>query len=208
MVTQSIIDAIIDLAVPVVQAYQDAISSIEMDVLFEPSVERAKDLYTVSSEIMSMRTAIAPVAGLSASLRISPKISQEDNTFRGVSMTPLSHMYLRDVEDHCALIVDVVDQLQSVTKGMIDLIFNTITAKQNESMAQLTAVTILFLPLTLITGYFGMNFTDMPSLEHNELFFWWLAAPVVCGTIVLLTRRRVKQYFVSLRRRKNVRRTH
>lgn len=208
MVAQSIIDVIIDLAVPVVQAYQDAISSIEMDVLFEPSVDRAKDLYTISSEIMSMRTAIAPVAGLSASLRVSPNIRQEDSTFRGVSMTPLSHMYLRDVEDHCVLIVDAVDQLQSATKGMIDLIFNTITAKQNESMAQLTAVTILFLPLTLITGYFGMNFTEMPSLEHSELFSWYLAAPVVCVTIVLVSRRRVKQFFVSLRRRKNVRRTY
>lgn len=61
---------------------------------------------------------------------------------------------------------------------MISLIFNTMSVAQNETIKQLTYVTILFLPLTFLSGYFGMNFETMPELKGSSLFFWGLAAPI------------------------------
>lgn len=47
---------------------------------------------------------------------------------------------------------------------------------------RLTIVTIIFLPLTLLTGYFGMDFDPFTSLEgHSEMLFWKIAVPVMAA---------------------------
>jgi len=86
------------------------------------------------------------------------------------------------------LILESLDQMRRNADGMIDLIFNRISAYQNESMKQLTLVTIIFLPLSFLVGYFGMNFTDMPSIHHNEIYFWKIAIPVAFVVIAFLSR--------------------
>ncbi|KAI9867754.1 MAG: hypothetical protein M1823_009105, partial [Watsoniomyces obsoletus] len=51
MLTQAILDAIIDLAIPVTTAYQDSIGDLELDVLTDPDIIQSKALYILTSEI-------------------------------------------------------------------------------------------------------------------------------------------------------------
>lgn len=192
MLTQALIDAIIDLAMPVTTAYQDIIGDLELDILTEPDIQQSKRLYIISSEINAMRNFISPITSLVNTLRdhkrsTNTSITSTTSTTAATSITisPMTQTYLGDVEDHLILILNSLDQMTTSSSHLIDLIFNTIGALQNETMKQLTVVTIFFLPMTFITGYFGMNLTDL-SLDHGDGYFWSITGPVVVVVMLFL----------------------
>ena len=134
MLIQAIIDAIIDMAIPVSTAYQDAIGELELDVLTEPKIGHTTSLYVLTSEIAQFKSNISPIMNLINALKdhksepIStpgilgrpPKISTSS-----VTITPMTVMYLGDVEDHCVLITQGLDQMRRAAENMTELIFNT-----------------------------------------------------------------------------------
>jgi Mg2+ and Co2+ transporter CorA len=114
-----------------------------------------------------------------------PPYTPKDPSTASITITTLAHTYFGDVEDHCITVTESLERMRRSADRMINLIFNTMGAYQNESMKQLTFVTILFLPMTFLVGYFGMNFEDMPSLKNSDAYFWWLCIPIT-GTMILV----------------------
>ncbi|KUJ10140.1 uncharacterized protein LY89DRAFT_596838 [Mollisia scopiformis] len=215
MLVQAIIDATIDLAIPAATAYQDVIGDLELDVLTNPSIKQCTSLYIVTSEITSMRNFVSPIHNLINALQDhkSPALiagvggRDNKNSSTAVKISPMAQTYLGDVEDHIVLITDSLDQMRRSCDNMIDLIFNTISAFQNESMKQLTIVTIIFLPLTFLTGYFGMNLTEFPAIHHGETYFWAIAAPVFVVTAVFLMRDRLVWWATRVVQRRGISRS-
>ncbi|KAH6961701.1 hypothetical protein BKA56DRAFT_598823 [Ilyonectria sp. MPI-CAGE-AT-0026] len=180
LLIQAIIDAIIDLAIPITAVYTDIIADLELDVLTSPSMNQSKSLYICVSEINKMLSFLNPIENLVNVLRDhktylthEQALQELENPSSGVIVTPLTHTYLGDVLDHCIIITEALQQLKQSSDNLINLIFNTISANQNESMKQLTIVTIIFLPLTFITGFFGQNFAEegFPEIHRG---IWYL----------------------------------
>ncbi|KAK0643764.1 hypothetical protein B0T16DRAFT_494732 [Cercophora newfieldiana] len=173
------------------------------------------DLYILASKVKKMRTFIQPIENIINTIRehktpsflhLDHETSLRDlrDLDKGVIITPVTAMYLGDVLDHCLLIRDNLWEITKAADDLIDLVFNTIAAYQNETLKQLTIATIVFLPLTFLTGYFGQNFEPFPELEAGIRLFWQIAAPVVVGTILLLKRDMIYEYLKSVFQRRRI----
>ena len=90
----------------------------------------------------------------------------------------------RDVIEHIERVVHHVRRLEQTAESAIQIHFGAQSNRTNDIMRTLTALTAIFLPLNLITGYFGMNFETFPVL-HQAHALWWTEAFMLAIAVVL-----------------------
>jgi magnesium transporter len=93
---------------------------------------------------------------------------------------------LNDVIEHVDRVLSHARRLESTAESAVQLHFSAATHQTNQIVRTLTVITAIFLPLTLITGIFGMNFDRMPLLEHPNGFWWTISAMVALASVLLL----------------------
>ena len=92
----------------------------------------------------------------------------------------------RDVLEHIERVVHHVRRMEQSAETAVQMHFSAQSHRTNDIMRTLTAVTAIFLPLNLITGFFGMNFEFMPAI-HSSAGFWWTFGLMVLLVVVVLT---------------------
>jgi magnesium transporter len=115
-------------------------------------------------------------------------LSKHESPLIQESMTP----YLRDVYDHVIHIIDSVDIYREMLSSMLDLYLSSVSNRLNEVMKVLTAISLIFMPLTFIVGVYGMNFKYMPELEWRYGYFYTLVGMSGIGVAMFLYFKRKK----------------
>jgi magnesium transporter len=98
----------------------------------------------------------------------------------------------RDVQEHIERVLSHVRRLEASAENAVQMHFSAQSNRTNEIMRTLTVLTAIFLPLNLVTGFFGMNFEGLP-LIHSAKGFWWtfgFMLVVGCGLSVYFWRKR------------------
>jgi len=88
-----------------------------------------------------------------------------------------------DVMEHINRVLNHTRRLEASLESSVQIHFAAVAHKTSEIMRLLTVITALFMPLTLITGIFGMNFTKMPWINEETGFKWTMG---LMGLSVLL----------------------
>lgn len=91
---------------------------------------------------------------------------------------------LNDVLEHIARVVTHSRRLESSLESAVQIHFSAMSHRTSEIMRTLTVITALFMPLTLITGIFGMNFVDMPLLKDGAGF--WITMGLMAVLVVAM----------------------
>ena len=101
---------------------------------------------------------------------------------------------LYNLSNHAHMIVHESDSIRDVLNGLLDSIENSLMQKMNESIRILTAFASIFLPLTLITGIYGMNFRWIPELNWKYGYFSALILILVCGISLFILFKKKKWF--------------
>jgi hypothetical protein len=106
----------------------------------------------------------------------------------------------RDVLEHVERVLSHVRRMEQSAETVVQMHFSALSHRTNDIMRTLTVLTAIFLPLNLITGFFGMNFEFMP-LIHTSLGFWLAVGLMFVVGIGLVVFFRRKRYLGTLSRR-------
>jgi len=142
----SIIDRLVDSVLPIVDSLGDSLDDIEDALLGAPRPEDLKRLYSVRRQLVHLHRIVAP----------------ERDTLRGLArernfVGEEAYRYFQDVADHLARVEDSIETYRDVAAAAMDIYLSAQNNRMNEIMKQLTVVATIFMPLTLISGIYGMN---------------------------------------------------
>ncbi|WP_420474781.1 magnesium transporter CorA family protein [Noviherbaspirillum sp. ST9] len=91
---------------------------------------------------------------------------------------------VNDVMEHITRVLNHAQRLESTIESAVQIHFSAMAHRTSEIMRTLTVITALFMPLTLITGIFGMNFAAMPLLRDESGF--WIAMGMMAAIVIVL----------------------
>lgn len=175
------IDACVDSIFPEMQRISDTVERIEDAAMEHPTAKLIGDLHALRRELRILeRIALATRDAVATAVR------DEDGFFDNATRP-----YLRDVLDHASQIVELAHYYTSISNDIGAFIIGTLDLKMNQVMRILAGVTVVFMPLSLIAGIYGMNFDNMPELHWDWGYYWALGVILVLGVILTMWMRRI-----------------
>jgi magnesium transporter len=128
-------------------------------------------LFALKRVLLAMRRNILPQR------EVLNKLARDDYKV----IDPKDRVFFRDIYDHLVRLHDLNENLRDLVGGALDTYLSVINNRMNEIMKTLTIITVLFMPLTFLTGYFGMNFFG----PHGNLDAW-TTSPVFYITLLTI----------------------
>ncbi|MEZ5347030.1 MAG: magnesium/cobalt transporter CorA [Pyrinomonadaceae bacterium] len=172
-----ILDRIVDHYMPIVDDFDTAINELEDRVYLDQTTD-----HEILEEIMDLRRSVARLKRISTrQLDVLYRISHGEFPQIPEAILP----FYRDVHDHLLRIADMAENYRDLVSGLFEIHFSVTANKTNDVMKFLALISATMLPLTLLTGIYGMNFSNMPLLETKYGYFVTLGMMFVIFTALL-----------------------
>jgi magnesium transporter len=185
-VAHAVLDAVVDEYLPIMNRLSAMVDGIEEELFEEDEdvpVRVLESLFHLKHELTALRRLAVPLREVvSILMRPSIRLIPEE-----------SQMYYDDVRDHLIRVVDMIDTMRDYLTGSLDIYTTRQTQRINQSMQRLTAISVIFLPLTFITGIYGMNFEYIPETHWQYGFYAivGLCAALAVGMLFYLHRKKI-----------------
>src|SRR3954453_13789855 len=168
-----VLDDLFDYCFPILDKIAYKLDSIEDDIDDERFDEVVRDISKAKQEIISYRKIIKPQR---PTLRLLERYVER-------FLPEELDLYFDDIVGASERVWDLLDNYKEVVEALEDTNESAITHRQNDILRVLTVVSVILLPMTLITGIFGMN-VHFPGFETAAA--WWGIIAGMFGLAVCL----------------------
>ena len=181
----------LDLAVaellPAIEHLDETIDDAQEEVFRHPTPRTLQEIFRVKRSALKIHRMLSPER------EVLNRLARDS-----YDPIPDEHrVYFRDVYDHLVRVHDLSESLRDLISGALDTYLSAISNRTNDIMKALTVVTVMFLPMSFLSGFFGMNFFGDNLTFHAPLPKMFLFT----GTCVLMAVGFIAPWIMAYRRR-------
>lgn len=181
----SMIDAIVDHYFVIMEKLGERFEELEDAVVANPEPEILTTIYNLKRDMLFLRKSVWPLReAISKMQRIDSPL-----------VTDSTKIYLRDVYDHTIQVIENVETFRDMSASLLETYLSSLSNRLNEVIKVLTIISTIFIPLTFLSGLFGMNVKTMVEWLEPSWAFFWISALMLAIALVMLTYFRRKRWF-------------
>jgi len=166
----ALLDAIVDNYLPILERISARMEELESRILKDGDREILRRIHGIRRRVLFIRRTLFPLLEVFRRLQLEGGRFFEGDT-RG---------YIEELHSHVMEVLDIIESQRDMANGLVEMYYSTLSLRINDIMRILTVVSTIFIPLTFITGLYGMNFRYMPELG------WHYAYPAVLLTMLIM----------------------
>jgi magnesium transporter len=170
-VAHSLLDTLVDNYKPALDELSMEIGELEQMALQRPGKDTLNKILQIKKEVMHLRQIIGPQC------EVLSRFAQGEFKLIRPKMVP----YFRDVYDALSHIGEIAQGYTDSLTGILQVYLNMSSNQTGEVVKLLTLITVITTPLMMIGTWYGMNFHDMPELDHAHAY------PIAAGLMVIST---------------------
>lgn len=179
-----IADELVESYMPVVEAMDDEIERLEDVVFANEAAQGLEDIFGLKRAAVTLRRIIGPQR------ETINKLARDEYAV----IDSRTRIYFRDVYDHLVRMHDITESVRDLVSSTLDSYLSVVNNRMNEVMKTLTIITTLFMPLSFLTGFFGMNFfaaqAELPAWTSEPTFILILLVCVLTPLVMFFWMRR------------------
>jgi magnesium transporter len=173
----ALLDSLVDVYFPILERLSERIDAIELNVDQNQSQAVMADIHDLRNELLVVRRAIWPLRDAMNTIVREPHdlIAAE------------TRIYLRDCYDHTVQIIDLSELYRDLCSDLRDYIISLVSQRTNEIMKVLTIIATIFIPLSFVAGFYGMNFDPASSPLNMPELKWYFGYPFAIVLMLLVS---------------------
>jgi magnesium transporter len=178
----AVLDAVVDDFEEAVRHVEEIESNVGCDVLKEKPPENVlESIYTNRSNLLLVNRVLRNQS------HVVSHLAKRDFQLVKSETAP----FFEDVYDHTLRTLDRINNLLEMNMGSLNIYTSSVGHKMNEVMKLLTIISTIGVPMTVLVGWYGMNFREMPEIywAYGYLAFILIAVGLMAGTILLFRRK-------------------